>query len=339
MCVALPYRQQLIANLYQAQTKLNEDRFIVNGNHSATKLQDLLDSYIARFVLCKECQNPETDQHIRHGQIILDCKACGSHTTVDPRQKLSGFIIKNQPKSKNKDKASKKTDGSPHDSNSDNADENGDVELEAGSDDEFTRKIQNDAKEIDDAEPKDIEWSVDTSQAAVKARANLLAGELKDKLTVDEEEDADGEENAYDTFGSWVIKEAKDKGGVSNVDDIEIYLKAKELGIEKKHKTVTVLAQTIFDEGIVKQVPERAAMLKKMITSDRHEKALLGGTERFVGNEKPELVPQVSAILLQYYQNDLISEEVAKAWGSKASTKYVDKATSKKVPQGCRSVC
>ena len=34
---------------------------------------------------------------------------------------------------------------------------------------------------------------------------------------------------------------------------------------------------------------------------------------------------------MQYYQHDLISEEVGKAWGSKASTKYVDKTTSKKV--------
>jgi translation initiation factor 5 len=68
-----------------------------------------------------------------------------------------------------------------------------------------------------------------------------------------------------------------------------------------------------------------------MITSDRHEKAFLGGTERFVGKEKPELIPQVSAIMLQYYQNDLVTEEVLKTWGSKASKKYVDLSTSKKV--------
>ncbi len=68
-----------------------------------------------------------------------------------------------------------------------------------------------------------------------------------------------------------------------------------------------------------------------MITSERHEKAFLGGTERFVGKEKPNLIPQVSAILMKYYDNDLVSEEVIKAWGSKASKKYVDLAISKKV--------
>lgn len=68
-----------------------------------------------------------------------------------------------------------------------------------------------------------------------------------------------------------------------------------------------------------------------MITSERHMKAFLGGTERFVGTERPELISQVPAILLAYYQEDLVSEEVLKSWGSKASKKYVDLATSKKV--------
>ena len=68
-----------------------------------------------------------------------------------------------------------------------------------------------------------------------------------------------------------------------------------------------------------------------MITSEKHEKAFLGGTERFVGKEHPKLVVQVPKILLAYYQEDLISEPILKNWGSKASKKYVDLATSKKV--------
>ena len=68
-----------------------------------------------------------------------------------------------------------------------------------------------------------------------------------------------------------------------------------------------------------------------MITSERHEKAFLGGTERFVGTEKPALIAQIPAILLQYYQEDLVTEETFKAWGTKASKKYVDISTSRKV--------
>ena len=68
-----------------------------------------------------------------------------------------------------------------------------------------------------------------------------------------------------------------------------------------------------------------------MITSDRHQRALLGGTERFVGKDHPELLAQVPAILMAYYQEELVGEEVVKKWGSRASKKYVDIATSKKV--------
>jgi len=339
-----------------AQTNNNpsDDRWIINGAHEAAKLQDYLDGFISKFVLCKKCKNPETDVHIKDERIMLDCKACGQRTEVDPRLKLSSFIIKNQPKKGKKDKASRKAErkarkeaeqhggengsangNSPHDSNSDNAEENGDVELDAGSDDELTRRINQEAKEIDaPREEKEIKWSVDTSEEAVKARAKELPTDLKRAPVINGEEDEDGGGgggNVYDAFGTWMTQQAEAKGGISRVDDVDIYLKAKDLGIATKHKTLTVLAQTLFDDNIVKQIDARAGMLKKMITSERHEKAFLGGTERFVGIEKPNLIPQVSAILMKYYNADLVSEEVLKAWGSKASKKYVDIGTSKKV--------
>ncbi|KAF1987957.1 putative eukaryotic translation initiation factor 5 [Aulographum hederae CBS 113979] len=335
-----------------AQTNINpnDDRWIINGAHEASKLQDYLDGFISRFVLCKKCRNPETDVQIKDGSITLDCKACGERTSVDLSLKLCSFILKNQPKKGKKDKSTKKADrkarkeaeqngtaspdvnGSPNDSNSDHQDENGEVEVDAGSDDELTRRIKAGAQEIDQTENKEIKWSVDTSEAAVKARAEQLAPDLKRALVIDEEADADdGEGNAYDALGSWILKTAEESDGVTNVKDVDIYLKAKELNIENKHKTLTVLAQTIFDEDIMKQIDARSAMLKKMMTSERHERAFLGGTERFVGKEKPELIPKLSPILMKYYENDLVSEEVFKSWGTKASKKYVDIAISRKV--------
>jgi len=46
-----------------AQTKSDNknDRYIVNGSHTSDKLQDLLDGFIRKFVLCQECDNPETN--------------------------------------------------------------------------------------------------------------------------------------------------------------------------------------------------------------------------------------------------------------------------------------
>ena len=44
----------------QVQFDLKNDRYIVNGSHEAVKLQDLLDGFIKKFVLCQGCDNPET---------------------------------------------------------------------------------------------------------------------------------------------------------------------------------------------------------------------------------------------------------------------------------------
>ena len=155
----------------------------------------------------------------------------------------------------------------------------------------------------------------------------------------DEDEGEENGVNPYEQLGTWILDEAKAKGGVGKVEDVDIYKKAKELGIETKHKTLTVLAQTIFDDDIVKQIPARASMLQKMIgDSEKHQKAFLGGTERFVGNDHPKLIPQISMILMGYYQADLLSEEIAKAWGQKASKKYVDINTSRKCRQACRQI-
>ena len=325
----------------QTNTSPNDDRWIINGAHDASKLQDYLDGFISKFVLCKKCKNPETDVHIKDGNITLDCKACGKISDVDPRLKLSSFILKNEPKKGKKDKSSKKAErrarkeaeargeatspdgGSPGDSADDNGDD-GDLAL----DDELTRQINEGAKEIEDEDAKEVEWSIDTSEAAIRARAQDLPDDLKRALVIEDDEEGG---SSYDVFGKWIIDTGAEKGGVENLDNVDIYIKAKELGIEEKHRTLTVIPQTLFTEKIVKQMDGRAPMLKKMITSDKHEKAFLGGIERFVGNDKPELIPQVSAILLKVYENDLVSEDQLKAWCSKASKKYVDLKVSKSV--------
>lgn len=273
-----------------AQTNTNpaDDRWIINGAHEASKLQDYLDGFISKFVLCKKCKNPETDVVIKDQHIVLDCKACGQRCDVDLRLKLSSFILKNQPKKGKKDKSEKKArrakakengeaeqNGNGHggsgDSHSDNADgDDGDFALDAGSDDELTRRINAEAKELDQhSDAKDDVWAVDVSDEAVRARAKELPDDLKQKLVFDDgDEDGEGEGNgnsAYDQLGSWVISTAESKPkGVSDLNDVDIYVKAKELGIEAKHKTLTVLAQTIFDETIVDQIDARQSMLKKV---------------------------------------------------------------------------
>jgi translation initiation factor 5 len=71
-----------------------------------------------------------------------------------------------------------------------------------------------------------------------------------------------------------------------------------------------------------------------MVTSEKHEKALLGGVERFIGlrgKENPDIYALTSKILMLLYNDDILSEEVITKWGTRASKKYIDLPTSKKV--------
>ena len=55
-----------------AQTQIDKknERFIVNGSHDADKMQDILDGYIKKFVLCQKCENPETKLTVHRDDII-----------------------------------------------------------------------------------------------------------------------------------------------------------------------------------------------------------------------------------------------------------------------------
>lgn len=71
-----------------------------------------------------------------------------------------------------------------------------------------------------------------------------------------------------------------------------------------------------------------------MVTGEKHEKALLGGVERFIGlrgKDNPDIYQQTSKVLMVLYNEDILSEEVISKWGTKASKKYIDLPTSKKV--------
>lgn len=325
----------------QVTANPSDDRYIINGAHDAGKLQDYLDGFIKKFVLCQMCKNPETDLLIqKDGSIIRDCKACGQRTPVDLRHKLASYITKSPPAKKEKKsksrKSGKKTNGditegaSPKESASDK--EDGDYGL-AGSDDELTKRIKAEAKSLPAGSVSTLkeDWAVDMSEEAIKARAQNLPDDLKNALVIEGEDD-DGDANSpYDQLGSWVNEQRIASSG--NLDVVQVYVKAKELCIEKKHKTLQVLAQTMFDDQIIKrnQIQKYTGCLKKLITSERHEKAFLGGTERFIGMDHPELIPSVPSILMAYYNADLVSEDTITTWGSRASKKYVDVTTSKKV--------
>lgn len=256
-----------------AQTSFDEknDRYIVNGAHNADRLRELLDIFIDKFVLCKSCKNPETELIIlkvnRSEDIIRDCKACGERTGVDMRHKLTTFIVRNPPvkikKGKNKNTGDA-AGGVGGGGNSDPAverhenQENGDAE----SDDELTRKITAEAKELntETALAKE-DWSADTSPEAVKQRVKALESSLAAAGLGDDDGSDEDTNSPYAQLGRW-ITENEDQDAIAR--SLAIYKKAEELGIEKKHKSVPVVVRAVFTEDVISEINKYAGLIAKV---------------------------------------------------------------------------
>lgn len=325
-----------------AQTSFDEknERYIVNGAHDANRLRELLDVFIEKFVLCKSCKNPETELIIlkngRSEDIIRDCKACGERTGVDMRHKLTTFILKNPPvKAKKGKKKTSNGDAADGVGGGGTPDHEDGAEAENGveSDDELTKRIKAEARELnDDAALAKEDWSADTSPEAVKERIKALEGGMAGVMLGGGDDDVGSDDDAnspYGQLGKWI--EDNDDDDDPKAFSIAIYKKAEELGIEKKHKSIIVLVQALFTDNILAEIPKYSPLLLKMVISEKHQKSLLGGIERLVGISHPDLLPQVPKILMALYQTDVIEEDVVTQWGTHVSKKYVDKETSKKV--------
>ncbi|UJR19577.1 hypothetical protein I4U23_022712 [Adineta vaga] len=73
--------------------------YTLNGDYHRNKLQDLLDNFIRQFVLCRFCENPETDlnrDEKNSDKIHQRCYACGNTSAIKTNcHKFVKFILKN----------------------------------------------------------------------------------------------------------------------------------------------------------------------------------------------------------------------------------------------------
>nr|CAG4641677.1 EOG090X05QT [Eurycercus lamellatus] len=305
----------------QTQFDIKNDRFIVNGAHEAGKLQQMLDIFIKKFVLCPGCDNPETvlTVYTKKQTISQSCKACGYSGQLDMRHKLTTFILKNPPEMSpaaqgasltegKKAKRGKKQDGrsgSPK-QGSDGGSEN---ELDA---------TGNDGVDEDD-------WAVDVSDAAVKARMEDLTSGAKG-LTISDDLEKTPKERV-DLFYSFV-KQRRDQGIITKAGvDKDIVTEAERLDI--KDKAPLILCELIFDSNILVQMKTYRTLLFRFTHDNiKAQKALLGGMECVIHLHQAVLLPKVAHILKGLYELDLVDEEIIIEWGGKPSRKYVSKELS-----------
>uniref|UniRef100_H2ZBE4 Eukaryotic translation initiation factor 5 n=1 Tax=Ciona savignyi TaxID=51511 RepID=H2ZBE4_CIOSA len=299
----------------QTQFDLKNDRYIVNGSHESSRLQDMLDIFIKKFILCAECDNPETTMIVKRGTIGLVCKACGNQSLVDLRHKLCTYIIKNPPQKDKKEKATKPTKGRErgHSSEEDNQNhqkKNGNKE---------NNNVMNDSFGDDD-------WSVDVSEAAVAARMNeITSGAATLALTDDLERTPSERANMLYGF----IKKRINAGTIMDASK-DIATEAERL--DMKSKAPLILVELLCNENMREQFKTyRNHFLRLCHGNKKAQKALLGAFEKTVELHQEALLPKVAHIIKDLYDQDIVDEEVIIEWGEHPSKKYVSKELSKAI--------
>ena len=62
------------------------ERAIFQGKIPVEKVQDRIHEYVERYVLCRECDRPDTNLLKKNRTLILKCEACGAVHPVKARK-------------------------------------------------------------------------------------------------------------------------------------------------------------------------------------------------------------------------------------------------------------
>ncbi|EFA01900.1 eukaryotic translation initiation factor 5 isoform X1 [Tribolium castaneum] len=313
----------------QTQFDFKNERFIVNGSHDAGKLQDLLDGFIRKFVLCPECENPETELLVstKRSTISQGCKACGYHGPLESNHKLVTFILKNPPNLNPAVQGSSLTEGKRSKrSKRANGDTNGDTSQVDDQNESLEASVNENSKNGDDDDAH--EWQADVSEEAVRARMQDLTEGAKNMTINDDLEKS--EKDRMDIFYE-LVKSKRDAGQLDNPQVYkELYNEADRLEI--KTKAPLVLAEVLFDQNMKNQLSDYRLLLLRFCHDDKKaQRYLMGGFEQVIALHRDTLLNKVPVLLKTLYDLDVLSEATIIAWAEKVSKKYVSKEVSQEI--------
>lgn len=320
-----------------AQTKIEKDRYVVNGSHSAESLATLLDGFIEKFVLCKQDQNPETVIKITpKGEVELVCKACGGVTRTDLAHKLTSFIVKNPPTQDKKNEPTKTKAQRRAEKNKDQNGENGDDQGDSGDDkaeengNGNTTEAKASPKEPED---DDVQWSTDTSKEAVERRRRELLGDgttqlaslVQNDLNISEKpvEEKPKTKDAADELAEIVTKIDKNNAKAS-------IAKAKAIQEREGWSDRTFVQGvffSLFDKNIIDQLKTRASILARFVTDEMRQKIVMLCIEKLCVGE-PSVMPKLPTILNKLYDAEVLDEEILLKWNDHPNKKFDPEASA-----------
>ena len=227
-------------------------RYIINGIHTAAKLQDILHHFVKRFVLCYECSNPETLLSVRNGRISLNCKACGYICQISAVSKVEGkmesYIIKNpiddvtgakKIGKKGKKAHEKKQRKSPDD------------ERNTPTESVQTETLATNALDSDASE----EWSENVTTITEKMKNCTATSLIQDEAVTQlsqQERSATFHKLANDIYL---------KKGIGGLKSSLTYLKSEASKLELENSAAPILAEILLTKSIIEEIPIAAPVL------------------------------------------------------------------------------
>ena len=319
-----------------AQSIIKPDKFIINGEFDDKTFQDLLDKFIRQYVLCDGCQSPETKLEVTTKKTIEQrCAACGHFRILPHQSRLMQYIVNNPPnevkgaKGRGMNKAERRAAKIAKQQGKDTGEA---VAQATNSGSKGKSKVQDAGADIDvtiqvdapDAAEEDLEWSVDTSEEAVRAREAAVGGAVASMVVTADSEKSAGER--LDIFADFL--EEKISSGTFRAK--EVLMRAEQL--ECKEKGTLALAQYLLDEdNVVGAIDKHCSLLAHFTDEDKKaQKCMLGGIEKLV-EKNPARLAKIPAIFKKLYDEDVVEEPAFTSWAEKVSKKYVPRDLSQKI--------
>lgn len=279
------------------------ERYIVNGAHDPNKLQDLLDGFIQKYVLCQNCQNPETILSVSKKREIIgtNCMACGHAGTIPAaNDRVAAYILKNPPP---KPAAVGAAAAAAPTAAAAAAAETNQTNLG------LTKEDNND---------EDEDWGEDTNEEAVRKRMDQLSAGAKSLMLNDDLEKT--QEERMQIFFEFV--ESKAKTTDLTIGENQKAIKAEAERLDISDKAVIVLVEVLLKDNLIEKIKLYRHLFCKF-TDDNHkaQRNLLRGLECAISAMKEQLMPKVVLILKSFYDRDIIDEDVFLEWYAKGLKK------------------
>eukprot|EP01079_Euglenida_sp_SAG-EU17-18_P009003 gene9003-1616_t len=270
--------------------KFVDDKWILTGEFTPDRIQQVIFDFIKHFVLCQSCRNPETIMSVdTKATIWLDCKACAARNPITCDHQLANHIAKNEkPKTKDKKKAAGKTKDEKEHQKFD--------------------KVLREARAEDKCAPR----------AATAAPAHVFPTSTASSLRV-----LSAESTQPKVHPSTLLREFLDNQPPPTEMEIgtKVFDIKQDYGLKQEHLPLLVFDAVFTPGNIMEALPKRAKVFQRFLTPDTQACLL---DHLFVFCAENEAVQQKFHVLVKkMYDLDYVSEDTILAWWKTWQSKMI----------------